>query len=265
LPSIFINSAFWAQCDSIYCFFLTLWLTAMLEERYIRSFIWFGLAFQFKLQAIFVLPFLLYYYVRTEKISILHFLIVPAMTIVISLLCGRGVFGGFSIYAAQTGTWEYLSLNFPNIWYLITDDYYLFKNAAVLLTLGILGLGLLVLLQKKVQFDRDNCFKILIWSLWTCLMFLPGMHDRYGYFLSILLVISAGLNPECFGYGLVVEILTLISYAWFMWYHAPAGEVPKYFASMAYLATYVCFSYRSFIKNRPWLSKSLPMVNEVNM
>ena len=254
LPSIFINSAFWAQCDSIYCFFLVLWLTDLLEERYTRSFLWFALAFQFKLQTIFVLPFLLYFYIRSEKISILHFLIVPGMCILVSLLCGRGLFGSFEIYANQTGTWEQLTLNFPNIWYLVSDDYYLLKNAAVLLTIGILGLGLLILLHKKVEFHRDNVFKILIWSVWTCLMFLPSMHERYGYFLSILLVISAVENPKLTGYAALVEVLTLISYAWFLWYHAEAANVPKYLASFLYLGTYLSFCYRSFILKKPWIS-----------
>ena len=47
------------------------------------------------------------------------------------------------------------------------------------LTVGLLGVGLYCLLHRGHFMDsRENQLHLLIWTAWTCLMFLPSMHDR---------------------------------------------------------------------------------------
>ena len=62
LPSVFVYSAYWAQCDSIYTCFLMLSVLCLLKGRDTLAFVCVAAAFQFKLQAIFILPFLICLY-----------------------------------------------------------------------------------------------------------------------------------------------------------------------------------------------------------
>lgn len=254
LPSVLIDSSYWAQCDSIYCFFLLGMLLCILRQKHFLAFVMFSIAFQFKLQSIFVLPFLLYYYVCTQRFSIANFALVPLMSVIICLLCGRKPFETFSIYLFQTGHWPELVYNFPSIWNLITDDYAYFRTVALLLTISILGAGLLWMIHSKLKFDRQNIFNVLIWSVWTCLLFLPGLHDRYAYFLIILLAVTAVLNVKMAAYLLVCEIVILISYSRFMFPYSQAAATPNYLCSMLFAAMYAAFTYLHLIRGTGWLA-----------
>lgn len=61
-PIVIMNSAVWAQCDAIYAFFALAALFSMFKEKYVLSFVLWGISFAFKLQAIYLLPFYLIYY-----------------------------------------------------------------------------------------------------------------------------------------------------------------------------------------------------------
>ena len=61
-PIVILNSGAWAQCDAIYVFFCVASIMAVIKEKYALTFILFGVALAFKLQAIFLLPFFIVYY-----------------------------------------------------------------------------------------------------------------------------------------------------------------------------------------------------------
>ena len=52
-PTVLLNAAVWAQCDFMYVSCLLFCLAFFWRERYFSAFIWYGLAFSFKLQAVF--------------------------------------------------------------------------------------------------------------------------------------------------------------------------------------------------------------------
>ena len=62
LPTVFLNSSLWGQCDSIYATFCILALLYLMKSKYVRSFILLGIAFSFKLQFIFIVPIFIVYY-----------------------------------------------------------------------------------------------------------------------------------------------------------------------------------------------------------
>lgn len=254
LPSVFIDSAYWAQCDSIYCFFLVLSLYCLLKERYTLMFLFFAVAFQFKLQAIFFMPFLLYAYARTRRFSLLQFLWVPALGVAICLLCGRGPLDSITIYLDQTNVQPGMAHNFPSVWNMITSSYEFFRGTALMLTVSILGVGLLLILHTQLPFTRENTFNVLIWSLWTCLLFLPSMHERYAYLLIILLAICAILNFREMGlYWLGCEMIILLCYARCLWNDTYAEQISPYLYSLAFLALYLSFTHRRFFEKKVWL------------
>lgn len=61
LPTVLLNPSCWGQCDSIYTTFLILTLFFIYDEKYVRAFIMLGLGFAFKLQMIFIVPFIISY------------------------------------------------------------------------------------------------------------------------------------------------------------------------------------------------------------
>ena len=75
LPTVVINSSAWAQCDSIYVAFAIISLIYLIDEKYIKSFIFLGISFAFKLQFIFLLPVYILVYITKRKFPIYYFLI----------------------------------------------------------------------------------------------------------------------------------------------------------------------------------------------
>ena len=73
LPTVILNSSVWGQCDSIYVTFVICAVWSLMNERYTRSFLLLGAAFAFKLQAVFIFPFFLMYYILEKRFSILNF------------------------------------------------------------------------------------------------------------------------------------------------------------------------------------------------
>ena len=63
----------------MYVTFLLLCTLFFYKEKYVLSFIWLGVAFSLKLQAVFLCPALLILYVVRKKFSALNFLWMPAM------------------------------------------------------------------------------------------------------------------------------------------------------------------------------------------
>ena len=72
VPTVVINSAFWGQCDSMYSFFCLLTLYCLFKERYVWAFTGLGLAFACKLQTVFILPFVFFYYFKSKGFSLLY-------------------------------------------------------------------------------------------------------------------------------------------------------------------------------------------------
>mgnify|MGYP004542117035 FL=1 len=70
LPTVLLNSACWGQADSIYAAFIMLSIVALLEEKYIKSFILLGVSFAFKLQFMFIVPLYILIYISKRNFPI---------------------------------------------------------------------------------------------------------------------------------------------------------------------------------------------------
>ena len=223
--TVILNSSFWAQCDSIYVAFILLSIYFLEKEKNIASFIFVGIAFAFKLQTVFILPFYIFYYISTQKISILHFLIIPITDIVMCLpavLLGRPVKDIIEIYLVQTDYGKLIQMNCPNFYALICNGndmtyYYLLKSFSIILTLTILGSVLCFAIYKKIDMtDKENILLTAIWTVFTCIMFLSSMHERYGYLIDILAIIYAMLNTKRIWLAIVCNLISLRGYCYYL-------------------------------------------------
>ena len=120
LPTVFLNSAYWSQADAIYTAFVLISLLYLMKQKYIKAFIFLGIAFAFKLQFIFILPLYILVYISERKFTIFHFLIPIATNFVMSipsLIFGNTISKCIEIYIGQAGTYsQYITLNFPNLY-----------------------------------------------------------------------------------------------------------------------------------------------------
>lgn len=196
-PLVFLNSAAWAQCDSIYIFFCIAALYYLLQRKVLPSFILYGVAFSLKLQSIFLLPFFFFIYYREHAFSLLCFLLIPAVMIVTSIpgiVFGRGLFDVFSVYVNQTDTYHYISLNYPSVWLLLyhSSYYWAFQKlhrAAILLCALVQGMHLLCWDKRKVPMTAKNKVCMAFILVYSCVLLLPSMHERYSVLYEILAIV----------------------------------------------------------------------------
>ncbi|MGI3782638.1 MAG: glycosyltransferase 87 family protein [Janthinobacterium lividum] len=103
LPTVMLNSAWWAQCDSIYASLCLASLYFLLRRQTALACVMFGLAFAFKLQAVFFLPALVVL-VLVNRQRLWGLVLVP-VTFLAALLpawfAGRSFTSQLSIYPTQ--------------------------------------------------------------------------------------------------------------------------------------------------------------------
>jgi len=189
LPSVLLNSSYLSQCDSIYSAFLMGSFYYALKNKQITSIVFFGIAFAFKMQAVMLLP--LYFVMMLRgNIRWYYFLLVPGIFILSILptwLYGRSFSDLLSVYFAQTNHYPSLTLNFPNLYIWISNEYYSsVKLAGILLTFLITLFTGLWLGRMKYHFSLELWARLAFLSAIVIPFLLPGMHERYMYLGDIL-------------------------------------------------------------------------------
>jgi Gpi18-like mannosyltransferase len=141
LPTVFLNSSAWGQSDGIYTCFVLLCLFFILKERFILAIIFFSVALSFKVQAIFIGPFLLLLTLR-KRIPWHFYFLVPFVYLAMmipALLAGRTLWSILGIIFNQANYYGDLSKNAPNLYLFISNDYYSSVAVIGLILTGILA------------------------------------------------------------------------------------------------------------------------------
>lgn len=232
LPTILMNSSLWGQCDSIYTSFCLLTLLLMLEEKYTGAFVSFGIAFAFKFQAVFFLPFMLWAYVRQKRFSILNFLWIPTMMIILSLggiIQEQSIWKIFSIYRDQL-QFASMSVNYPSLWAVMIEtygrnnaDYYIELHIfAIVMAVVVLMIIMSMILRSK---KNDDLISVAFLSVYTCIIFLPNMHERYGYLYIVLGLVVAIIRYRMRLAYILLLIIDMMSYANYLFKMIPEWQV----------------------------------------
>jgi Gpi18-like mannosyltransferase len=219
-PIVFLNSSAWAQCDSIYVFFLILSLYCLTKDYTRRAFIFLGVALSFKLQAVFLLPFFFYFYYMKKSFSILNFLLVPVTMCVAGIpayLFGRTPLDVFIIYKSQSGGNPIIAGGYPSFWTIIAggdliQGYISMKSVTLLVTVAVLMLWMVAFCVKKVKLNTKNMIYMAFIFSYTMVLFLPAMHERYGYLYEILAILILIYNRKTLFPMLGMYIITLMAY-----------------------------------------------------
>lgn len=139
-----------------------------------------------------------------------------------------------------------MHVNFPSFWMFVGNDYEWLKTAAIVMAAGICGMGLYIIMKRKLDCSRpENFVSIASWFIWTCVLFLPAMHERYAYPLEILLVILTCINKDYLKYSSVAILFSLFTYGNYLFSN---GGLDKYIV-IIYAGCYLHFTYTILKKN----------------
>lgn len=220
LPTSIANGAYWGQCDSIYTFFLVLTVLFFYKEKYKSGLFAYGLAFAFKLQAIFLLPFIICCWIVKKKFSILN-LWISLVTFwssgFIAYLNGRDLLDCFRIYFGQANDSIDMFNNFPSFWLLFNKDYMSFKHIALYTAVTVIGIGLYMVMNGYKKIDTgERLLNTAVWFVWTATMFMPNMHERYAYVIDIMLIGLSCIDFKYTKFAAVSIILSTMGYGTYL-------------------------------------------------
>ena len=239
VPTIWANSALWAQCDIIFMTFLLLCFYYLFADRPGRAMFFYGMAFVFKLQSLFIFPFLVILWVN-KKVDLKHFLWIPALyflSIVPAWIAGRPLMELINIYMAQGAqdVWS-LSIKWPNIYQIIGNQFFLleYASAGTWLILGILMIIMFAMAQKRYRITNEFIVQMALFFAILTPWFLPHMHERYGCVADILAIIYAMMNRKKFYFPLVQILVSFNSYMAYL-SHLGADEPTIYYGVWAFV------------------------------
>jgi len=189
LPTVLLNSSYLSQCDSIYSAFALGSVFFMLKKQQLLAVLFLGISISFKMQAVMLLPFFFIMMLR-KKIYWYYFLIIP-MVFIFSLLpawlYGRTLKELLNIYISQTDHFHFLTMNFPNLYIWISNEYYQSVKLAGMVFTAIFTLFTGYWISKiKTVFTLELWVKLAFLSSIVIPFILPGMHERYMFLGDIL-------------------------------------------------------------------------------
>lgn len=220
-PIVVLNSAAWAQCDSIFVFFSLCGLYLLLKDKHFSAMLCFGLSLAFKLQVVFFFPGLIILYFRKKQFSAVNFLGIPLAMVVISLpmvFWGRSLLELFQVYKTQASTYPCMVMNYPSLYCILSaENYQMFSKFAILFTVTVLGVLFFYIVYHKIEMTKEHTVMLLFLSAFTCVLFLPAMHERYGYPYEILAWVLAFLIPKTAPLCIGLQLLSLRTYSAYLY------------------------------------------------
>ncbi len=228
-PIIALNSAGWAQCDAIYSAFCLLAILTLEQRKYNVSLCLLGIAFAFKLQSVFILPLFFFVYFVRREFSILRFALIPLSMMGISLPAvlwgGRRLTEVFTIYANQTNSYQSISMNYPSVWLLLCNagdvfQYSIMKKFTIGITAFVLSLMIFWWLQKGYKTEGKNLYIMAYLLCYTCVLFLPSMHERYGFLYELLAIVLAVMVPKMTVLSIALMCISMNTYGAYLFGHS---------------------------------------------
>ena len=216
-PTVFLNSAVWGQCDSIYVALALLGIDLALDERPVLAMTCMALSFGFKLQAVFILPVCAVLWMQ-GKFRWYHFLVFPAVYVLLVLpavIIGRPFMDTVLLYFGQTGSiGTGLNYNSPSVFALIRNV----ADTDAASKAGIVGAFAYMLAVLGVCFighrrlNDQAVFAAAVLLAVGIPFLLPHMHDRYFYAADILTLALAFAFPVYSPAALLTEFASLLGY-----------------------------------------------------
>ena len=245
-PWVFLNSAVWGQADSTYVAFLAGSLYFLLAGRRAWAFLFFGLAFSFKLQAIFFAPPLLWLLLKGEArwrealLSPLAF----ALSLLPAAWIGRPLSELLSIYPAQTNVSRALADTGPGLyhWFFISGEW-------APLFVGAAAIALLLVTDFLVRSGRAIGERLTLLATFAALLapwILPHIRERDYYPAETLSIVLAFFCPRYWFVPVTLSLIATIGYLQYLLWWGGSNPVPEHWLSLGVLSLIVALGRRVF-------------------
>ncbi|MDD3429369.1 MAG: glycosyltransferase 87 family protein, partial [Oscillospiraceae bacterium] len=216
LPTGILNSAMWAQCDSVYITFIVWALWAVLKDKPLLAGILLGFSFAFKLQAVLALPFFALLFL-CRKFCAEGFLGIPLMSCVLSL---PAIFAGqklsiiWSVYKGQMEEYSgELNKNAPSIFaWLQNHEPELLRSVGVWFTIAVLFLVACYFIWQNKRLNAKAILLLFAFCSVLTPFLLPNMHERYFYLAGISVLIYAVVVPKHWYLAVMQESISFYTY-----------------------------------------------------
>ncbi len=220
LPTVFLNGALWAQCDSIYVALALLGIYCALDDRPVIAMVLAALSFGFKLQAVFILPVYVVLWIY-GKLNWKHFLIFPVTYVVLVLpavLLGRPFIETLTLYFDQTSSiGTGLNYNSPSVYalfqYTLPEAYNdLASKLGIVAAFVYMAAVLAVCFVFRSRLSDRAVLGAAVLLVIGIPFLLPHMHERYFFAADILSVALAFTAPMYAAAALLVQFASLLGY-----------------------------------------------------
>ena len=219
LPTVMMNSSGWGQIDSAYISFLLLSLYFLYTEKPFWGMLAFGVAFSFKSQAIFLVPFLgiLLFWGKVRWYHFCLILVVYVILAIPALMIGRDWSSILYLYFGQLEQFENLARNAPNLYLFISSKYY---HPGLEMGLAVFAAASLswawINWKWRTIFTSRKYFLTALASAALVPFLLPKMHERYFYAADTLSFVTAIFIPELWFVPLLFQLSSGFTYTIFL-------------------------------------------------
>jgi Gpi18-like mannosyltransferase len=219
LPTVFLDSSYWGQCDIIYTTFLLLSLLFLLRSKRFWGMVFFGIACAFKAHAVIFAPFLVLFVIE-YRMPVLYFFIPAAvylMSIIPVWILGRPLIDLLMIYLSQSQTYHSLSMNAPNPYiFFQSTNYQAGIYIGIFLTVVITGIYVWTGIKTHAINNPSRMIFAATFILVLLPFVLPKMHERYFFPGCLFAVILAFYIPRLRILPLGLQVASLITYVPFL-------------------------------------------------
>jgi Gpi18-like mannosyltransferase len=174
----------------------------------------FSIALAFKTQAVFFAPFLLVLYLK-KAIPLWTLVLPPAiyfLTVIPAWIAGRPLMDLLTMHLQQVETFRQLTMNAPNFYQWLPEDYYLFGRFGIVLAASAVFVYAMLVWKSEVQLDAELLVRLALTSALILPFFLPRMHERYFFVADVLAIVYAFYSPKHFYVPVIVGLASLFSY-----------------------------------------------------
>lgn len=216
-PTVVLNGAYWAQCDSIYTFFAVLSLYLALSDKPVGAMVSITASFAFKLQAVFVMP-IFFVLLVAKKIKFKHLFIFPAAYLVMMLpavIAGRPLWDTLTLYLAQAGTvGDAMNYNAPSLTSMFQwgENTEMWSTLLVIAAFAFMFFVFAVAIANRKHLDDRIILAMAVLLAIGIPFLLPHMHDRYFFAGGMLCIVLALADKNALLLPLVPELASLHCY-----------------------------------------------------
>lgn len=229
-PVLLWNAAAWGQFDTGYAGLCVLAVWLLVKEKPVPALVAMGFALSMKLQAAFLLPLFLYaWFCGKKKFSLLWFLLVPGIWVLSGVpmaAVGESPLYAVKVYLGQTGYYDKITWNYPNLYALMGDAMEgqkqmvsgMFSRTGMAFAIALLGGAAVWMLHDRISLEGRDILLLGAWCVLCCVFLMPRMHERYGMAGEVLLLCWALClcRPRGFVYVILSVLPVMSAYAYYL-------------------------------------------------